>query len=125
MDTSRQFLHTSTTENPEVPGKVRWPTLAGGPVLASMRPVIEKSRDVHTHLDRLADVAGWMAYEDLPMPDYVVPLGLGEGNADETLDFILTATCIDTAFTDFSTHIKFQVDYAGRIWSDSMRCLPV
>jgi hypothetical protein len=119
MDTSRQFFHTSTTENPEVPGKVRWPTLAGGPVLDSMRPVIEKSRDVHTHVDRLADVAGWIAYEDLPMPDYVLPLGLGEGNAEETIDFILTATCVDTAFTDFSNHIKFQVDYSGRNWSDS------
>src|SRR5438045_3322903 len=35
------------------------------------------------------------------------------------LDFILTADCVDTAFTDFSTHVKFQVDYAGRHWSDS------
>ena len=35
------------------------------------------------------------------------------------IDFILTADCVDTAFTDFSSHIKFQVDYAGRHWSDS------
>jgi Queuosine salvage protein len=119
MDTSRQLLHTSTAENAETTGRVRWPTLAGGPVLDSMRPVIEKSRDVHAHINKIVDVAGCMAYEDLPMPDYVLPLRLGEGNADETIDFILTATCIDTAFTDFSTHIKFQVDYAGRTWSDS------
>jgi hypothetical protein len=26
---------------------------------------------------------------------------------------------VDTAFTDFSTHVKFGVDYAGRHWSDS------
>ena len=118
METRRQCLHTFREET-EAKGGVRWPTLASGPVLDSVRPVVEKSRDVHAHLDRLADVAGWLAYEDLPMPDYVLPLGLGEGNADETIDFILTATCIDTAFTDFSSHIKFQVDYAGRTWSDS------
>jgi len=119
MDTSRQLLHTSTAENPEATGTNRWPTLAGGPVLDSLRPVIEKSRDVDTHINKIVEVAGWMAYEELPMPDYVLPLGLGEGNADETIDFILTAICIDTAFTDFSTHIKFQMDYAGRTWSDS------
>jgi|SRR5882672_8981068 len=119
MDTSRQNLQTSAPENTEATVRVRWPTLAGSPVLDSLRPVIEKSRDVDTHINKIVEVAGWMAYEDLPMPDYVLPLGLGEGNADETIDFILTATCIDTAFTDFSTHIKFQVDYAGRTWSDS------
>ena len=38
---------------------------------------------------------------------------------DETIDFILTSDAIDTAFTDFTTHEKFQVDYARRHWSDS------
>jgi hypothetical protein len=96
-----------------------WPKLVGSPVLDSLRPVIEHSRDVHTHAGKLREVAGWMAYEDLPMPDYALPLGVGEGKPDETIDFILTADAIDTAFTDFSTHEKFQVDYAGRHWSDS------
>jgi hypothetical protein len=98
---------------------LRWPKLSGSPVLDSVRPVIENSRDVHTHLDRIVEVAHWMAYEELPIPDYVLPLGLGEGDSEETIDFILTATCIDTAFTDFSSHVKFQVDYGGRTWSDS------
>jgi len=60
-----------------------------------------------------------MAYEELPMPDYALPFGTGEGKPEETIDFILTCDAIDTAFTDFSTHEKFQVDYAGRHWSDS------
>jgi hypothetical protein len=60
-----------------------------------------------------------MAYEELPMPDYALPLGVGANNTDEAIDFILTANSVDTAFTDFSSHIKFQVDYAGRNWSDS------
>jgi hypothetical protein len=98
---------------------IRWPRLAGNPVLDSLHPVIEHSRDVHTHIERIREVAGWMAYEELPMPDYALPLGAGEGKPDETIDFILTCDAIDTAFTDFSTHEKFQVDYAGRHWSDS------
>ncbi len=98
---------------------VRWPKLAGSPVLDSLHPVIEHSRDVHTHVDKIVEVAQWMAYEELPMPDYQLPFGVGQGSADDVIDFILTADCVDTAFTDFSTHVKFQVDYAGRHWSDS------
>ncbi len=98
---------------------VRWPKLAGSPVLDSLHPVIEHSRDVHTNVDKISEVAGWMAYEELPMPDYQMPFGVGQGSADDVIDFILTADCVDTAFTDFSTHVKFQVDYAGRHWSDS------
>ena len=91
----------------------------GSPVLDSIRPVIERSVDVHTHVDKIIAVAGWMAYEELPIPDYALPFGIGADNYDETIDFILTAACIDTAFTDFSSHVKFQVEYAGRNWSDS------
>jgi putative queuosine salvage protein len=93
--------------------------LFGSPVLESVIPVIDRSRDVHTHYDKIVEVAKWMAYEDLPVPDYVLPLGLGEGDPGETIDFILTTSCIDTAFTDFTNHIKFEVEYAGKKWSDS------
>lgn len=98
---------------------MRWPKSAGSPVLESIRPVIERARDVQTHVDKIAEVAGWMAYEELPMPDYALPFGIGEGDVNDTIDFILTTSCIDTAFTDFSSHTKFQVEYAGRTWSDS------
>jgi Potential Queuosine, Q, salvage protein family len=96
---------------------LRWPALTGSPVLDSLRPVIERSRDVQTHVDKIVDVAGWMAYEDLPMPDYQLPFDMG--NADSVIDFIMTADAVDTAFTDFSTQVKFQVEYGGRNWSDS------
>jgi hypothetical protein len=98
---------------------LQWPLLKGSPVLDSLHPVIENSSDVRTHVDRIVEVARWMAYEELPMPDYQMPFGVGEGGADSVIDFVLTADCVDTAFTDFSTHVKFQVDYAGRHWSDS------
>jgi hypothetical protein len=100
-------------------GALRWPKPIGSPVLDSLRPVIEKSRDVRTNIDKLAEVAGWMAYEELPMPDYHLPLGVGENNPDQAMDFIMVADAIDTAFTDFKTHVKFEVEYAGRRWSDS------
>jgi len=95
------------------------PRLTGSPVLDSLPPVIEHSRDVHTNVDRVREVAGWMAYEELPMPDYQLPFGIGQGSPDDIIDFVMTADAVDTAFTDFSNHTKFQVDYAGRHWSDS------
>ncbi len=101
------------------PSATRWPKLTGSPVLDSLHPVIEHSRDVHTHVEKIVEVAQWMAYEELAMPDYQLPFGGEKDTADDVLDFILTADCVDTAFTDFSSHIKFQVDYAGRHWSDS------
>jgi hypothetical protein len=96
-----------------------WPKGPGNPVLDSIAIVIQRSRDVRTHLDRIRDVAGWMAYEELPIPDYALPLASGENDPDGTMDFLLTCASADTAFTDFSSHVKFAVNYAGRDWSDS------
>jgi hypothetical protein len=98
---------------------VRWPTLSGSPVLDSLRPVIENSRDVRTNIGKIIEVAGWMGYEELPLPEFTLPFGIGAGNTNEAIDFVLVADSIDTAFTDFSTHKKFQVDFAGQHWSDS------
>jgi Potential Queuosine, Q, salvage protein family len=42
------------------------------------------------------------------------------------MDFVMVANTIDTAFTDFKTHTKFQIDYNGEHLSDSqamMGCL--
>lgn len=95
-----------------------WPRPLGSPVTVSLRPVIENSRDVRTHYDKIVEVAGWMAYEELPMPNLAVPYGL-ETKPDVAMDFIMVANTIDTAFTDFKTHVKFQTDYEGAHLSDS------
>jgi hypothetical protein len=105
---------TLTKGNP-----VRWPILSGSPVLDSLRPVIENSRDVRTNIGKIIEVAGWMGYEELPLPEFTLPFGVGAGDAKEAIDFVLVADSIDTAFTDFSTHEKFQVDFGGQRWSDS------
>src|ERR1700686_1141730 len=110
-------MKNSTTLAKEKP--VRWPILSGSPILDSLRPVIENSRDVRTNVDKIAEVAGWMGYEELPLPEFTLPFGAGAGDANEAIDFIMVADCIDTAFTNFSTHEKFQVDFAGQHWSDS------
>ena len=108
---------TAASQSPS-PREIRWPKLVGSPVLDSLRPVIEHSRDVHTHVDKIAEVAGWMAYEDLPMPELAVPYGLAKDPV-VAMDFIMVSTTIDSAFTDFKTHVKFEVDYGGQLRSDS------
>ena len=98
---------------------IHWPKSIGSPVLDSVRYAVESSRDVQTHYDNIVEVASWMAYEELPMPEFTLPFGVGRGNVDEAIDFVMVADSIDTAFTDFVRHEKFQVDYAGQHWSDS------
>jgi len=98
---------------------MHWPKPIGSPVLESLRYAIESSRGVHTHYDTIVEVASWMAYEELPMPEFALPFGVGQGDPNDAIDFIMVADSIDTAFTNFDTHTKFQVDYAGQHWSDS------
>ncbi len=95
-----------------------WPRPLGSPVTESLRPVIENSRDVHTHYQKIVEIASWMAYEELPLPNLAVPYGL-EKTPDVAMDFVMVANTIDTAFTDFKSHVKFQIDYAGEHLSDS------
>jgi Potential Queuosine, Q, salvage protein family len=97
---------------------LHWPRALGSPVTESLRPVIENSRDVHSHYEKIVRIAGWMAYEELPMPNLAVPYGL-EKTPDVAMDFVMVGNTIDTAFTDFNTHVKFQTDYAGAHLSDS------
>jgi Potential Queuosine, Q, salvage protein family len=96
-----------------------WPKLKGSPVLDSLRYAIESSRDVQTSHEKIVEVASWLAYEELPMPEFALPHGVGQADPNELIDFVLVADVIDTAFTDFTRHEKFQVDYGGKHWSDS------
>ena len=96
-----------------------WPKPIGSPVLDSVRYAVESSRDVHTQHEKIVEVASWMAYEELPMPEFTLPFGVGQGDANTAIDFVMVADSIDTAFTDFANQEKFQVDYLGQHWSDS------
>ncbi len=109
---------SSASRNPAGASSLPWPESHGSPVIESLRPVIEKSRDVRTNYEKVKEVASWMAYEELPLPNLAVPFGM-EKTPDVAIDFIMVGTVIDTAFTDFKTHVKFQIDYAGEHHSDS------
>lgn len=96
---------------------LRWPKLSG-PVLDSLRPVIEASEHVRTDFSRIADVAKWMAYEELPFPQFSLPFGL-EKDREQAIDFTMVSNSINSAFTDFGTSVKFQTEYEGQNLSDS------
>ena len=56
---------------------LHWPKPIGSPVLESVRYAIESSRDVQTQYDKIVDVASWMAYEELPMPEFTLAVWSG------------------------------------------------
>jgi hypothetical protein len=91
---------------------------SGHPILETLAPVIASARHVRLHEDRIRNVASWMAYEDLPWPDFRSPVQ-PEGNDADTMDFIFLTSTINFAFTDFEKHVMFKVDYAGGERSDS------
>jgi hypothetical protein len=95
-----------------------WPARFDSPVLGSLRPVIENSRLVRTHPEKIAEHAGWLAYEELPFPEFLLPFGLG-ADRQQTIDFVVVSTSLNFAFTDFATHEVFHVEFAGRRWWDA------
>ncbi len=95
-----------------------WPTSFDSPVLESLRPVVETPRHVHTNHDAIRAVAAWMAYEELPFPEFVLPFGVGT-ERDDAIDFMMVSSCLNFAFTDFEQHTIFQVDYLGKRWYDA------
>ena len=100
------------------PDTLRWPKPIGSPVLDSLRPVIEGSGHVRTDVARIGEVARWMAYEELPVPQFSLPFGLDK-DKEQAIDFTMVSTTVNTAFSDFKTGVKFQTEYQGQTWSDS------
>jgi hypothetical protein len=88
------------------------------PVLESVLPVVEAPRDVETDLGRVADVASWLAFEELPSPAYVLPFPL-ELPRDGTVDFVLVATSLNFAFTSFETRERWDLVLDGRVFADA------
>ena len=97
----------------------RHPRPIGSPVLDSIRPVIESSRHVRSNEARIGEVARWMAYEELPRPDFGLPAA-GAASRDDAIDFTFTQLCVNTAFTDFQTGAKFEIQIEGQRLSDSI-----
>ena len=87
-------------------------------MLDTVLPVVESSQDVAIDLDRLSEHAGWMAYEELPPPAFILPFPL-ELDRDGIVDFVLTATCINFAFTNFETRVRWEIAHDGRALADA------
>ena len=87
-------------------------------MLDTVLPVVEQARDVSIDLDRLAEHAGWMAYEELPPPAFILPFPL-ELDRNGIVDFVLTATCVNFAFTDFESRVRWEVVHDGRALADA------
>jgi Potential Queuosine, Q, salvage protein family len=99
---------------------VTLPRLLGSPhpVLDSVLPVVEGSRDVETDPERLAGVASWLAYEELPLPSSFLPVPL-DLSREEIVDFVLVATALNFAFTSFETHERWDLVLDGRVFADA------
>lgn len=76
------------------------------PILASVLPVVRASRDVATDVERLAEHAQWLAYEELPFPRFLPPAGL---TREQIVDFVLVVNLLNFAYTDFETGVRFDI----------------
>jgi hypothetical protein len=88
------------------------------PVLASVLPVVEASGDVRVDESRLADVASWLAYEELPVPPAFFPFPF-ELDREETIDFVLVTGSLNFAYTDFGTRRRWDLVAGGRVYADA------
>jgi Queuosine salvage protein len=92
--------------------------LQGNPVLAGVQPIFEASRDVATDMARLADVASWLAYEELPVPPTFFPFPFGLSR-EETIDFVLVTAALNFAYTDFETRRRWDLVVGSRAYADA------
>ena len=100
-------------------------TESAHPILSTIKPVVDASKHVHLHEDRIEAVSEWMAYESLPWPEFRFPVIPDDNDAD-TMDFIFLTASINFAFTDFERHVIFTTNYGGSERWDSdamMACL--
>ncbi len=88
------------------------------PVLQSVRPVVAASRFVTTSPEAVERVADWMAFEEFAFPEGILQFDLGD-DPDRLTDAVMLISCLNFAFSDFSTGTKFEVSYQGRLWSDT------
>ena len=65
---------------------------------------------------RLADVASWLACEELPVPPRFLPFPVP---AESLPDFVLVASCLNFAFTDFATRERWELVLDGRTYADA------
>jgi hypothetical protein len=85
-------------------------------VLDSVAPLVAAAQDVSIDEARLLDVASWLAYEELPVPPVFLPVRVPP---ELLADFVLVSSCLNFAFTDFSTRERWDVVLDGRVYADA------
>lgn len=66
-------------------------------------------------------VAGRMAYEEFPFPRGGAAGEFDVGSdPDDIIDVTMLVATLNCAFTDFNTGCKFEAEYRGQAWSDSL-----
>ena len=88
------------------------------PVVESVIPVIDKSVYVSTKIDEIKKVASWMAYEEFPLRNSSQDIQT-QDFAEEHIRSTMLMSCINFAFTDFDSQIKYEVKDSGSVLSDS------
>ena len=91
---------------------------ANHPVLASVLPVIEESKDVTTDVARVRETAQWLAYEELPFPRFLLPFEL-DLDRHGIIDFVLVANLLNFAYTDFDSGVRYDQIADGVTYADS------
>lgn len=85
-------------------------------IIEAVRPLAENSQEVLIDESRLRDVASWLAYEELPVPPVFLPFRVPE---EQLVDFVLTCSCLNFAFTDFATRERWDLVLDGRVYADA------
>ena len=88
------------------------------PVVESVNPVINNSTYVSTDTDQIKRVASWMAYEEFPSRN-TGDTFLDKIDVEDHIKTTMLMSCINFAFTDFNTQVKYEVESNGAILSDS------
>ena len=88
------------------------------PVVESVIPVIDKSVYVSTNIDEIKKVASWMAYEEFPLRNSSQDMQT-QDFAEEHIKSTMLMSCINFAFTDFDSQVKYEVKDSESVLSDS------
>ena len=81
-------------------------------------PVVEIPNVYYDYLEKVKEVASWMAYEEFPKPTGAMLFDFGN-DPKVIMDFTMVLNTLNFAFTDFNSGVKFEVDYQGLRRSDS------
>ena len=85
-------------------------SIKDNPVVESVNSVINSSTYVKTDIDQIKRVASWMAYEEFPAKNSGQK-SYKKFEAEEHIKSTMLMSCINFAFTNFDTQVKYEVEH--------------